>query len=32
MFMSESPSRYVLETDSDILWDRKAIPQNVIRL
>ncbi len=30
--MSESPSRYVLETDSDILWHRKAIPQNVIRL
>jgi hypothetical protein len=29
--MSESPSNYILEPD-DIPWDRKAIPQNVIRL
>jgi hypothetical protein len=25
-------SRYISEADSDIPWDRKAIPQNVIRL
>jgi hypothetical protein len=25
-------SRYILEADSDIPWDRKAIPRNVIRL
>jgi hypothetical protein len=31
-WMSESPSKIILEADSDIFWYREAIPEYVIRL
>jgi hypothetical protein len=32
ILMSESPSRNILEADSDMGWNREAVPSHVIRL